>query len=111
MSDNPVEVIWCTAPAGDAPSLARTLVAERLVACVNVLPGVVSTYHWQGRVETEDEVLMMMKTTSERRPAVELRLVELHPYDVPEVLAMPVTSGSLPYMNWVREQVSLGGAE
>ena len=107
MTGPAVQVIWCTAPADAAPTLASALVEERLVACVNVLPGVTSTYRWEGQVETEQEVLLMMKTTAARRGALTTRLEELHPYDVPEILTMDLADGEAyePYERWVRQQV------
>ena len=111
MSDRGIQVIWCTAPSDQAPALAEALVGERLVACVNVIPGVMSTYRWQGKVETDAEVLLMMKTTEDRVSALESRIQELHPYEVPEVLAMPVPWGAPAYLDWVRQQVADGDRE
>lgn len=95
-------VVLCTAP--DAPTAARlaeTLVAERLAACVNQLAGVESVYRWQGKVERSTEVLLLIKTPSVRYPALEARLKELHPYEVPEIIALPIEAGSAPYLKWL----------
>lgn len=86
--------------------LGRTLVDERLIACLNVVNGVTSIYRWEGEVCEEAEALGILKTTAARSEAVGRRIRELHPYDVPEVLFMPVAAGSEPYMDWVSEQVS-----
>ncbi len=99
-------VVLVTAPPSAAPSLARTLVAERLAACVSVLPGVRSTYAWQGAVEESEEVLLLLKTTAARLGALERRVRELHPYEVPEVLALSVASGLEPYLDWLRRSVT-----
>ncbi|MBS0396104.1 MAG: divalent-cation tolerance protein CutA [Proteobacteria bacterium] len=99
-------VVLVTAPAAAAPGLARTLVGERLAACVSALPGVRSTYAWQGTIEESDEVLLLMKTTATRLGALERRVRELHPYEVPEVLALSVASGLEPYLDWLRRSVT-----
>ncbi len=86
--------------------LGRALVEERLIACLNVADRVTSVYRWEGEVCEEAEALGILKTTAARSDAVERRIRELHPYDVPEVLFIPVTAGSVPYVDWVSEQVS-----
>jgi len=99
-------VVLCTAPTAEvAAELARALVEARLAACGNVVPGVRSIYRWQGRVEDEPEVLLVLKTTRERYPALRDELVRRHPYEVPEVLALPVEAGSAPYLAWLAAQV------
>lgn len=85
--------------------LGRALVDERLIACLNVVDRVTSVYRWEGEVCEEAEALGILKTTAARSDAVERRIRELHPYDVPEVLFIPVAAGSEPYMDWVSEQV------
>ena len=87
----------------DAGPLARTLVEERLAACVNLLPSMTSTYAWQGRVEQEREQQLVIKTAASRVAALEARLKELHPYEVPEFLVIPIAGGSEAYLRWVRE--------
>ena len=84
-----------------AMTAAEALVNERLAACVNVLPGVESVYQWQGKVETGQEVLAVIKTTSQRYPALEQRLRELHPYEVPEIVALPASAVAETYLAWV----------
>ena len=92
----------CTVPsAAVAEQLARVLLEERLVACVNVLPAVRSLYRWQGQVEDAEELLLVMKTAYDRYEALEARVRELHPYEVCEVLALDVAAGSAPYLDWV----------
>lgn len=99
-------VVLVTLPAADAPAFARRLVEEARAACVNQLPGVRSTYSWNGRVEEADEALLLIKTTVAGYPALERRVRELHPYDVPEILALPVVAGFEPYLEWLKRSVT-----
>lgn len=97
-----IRTVLVTAPDKDTGvSLARSLVAERIVACGNVVPDLVSVYRWEGEVHEDPEVLLVLKTTAERMDALTRRVRELHPYDVPEVLALPVKEGAEEYMEWV----------
>lgn len=89
----------------DAERVARALVEERLAACVNVVPGLVSYYRWKGRVERDDELLLVIKTARPRVEAMRARLVELHPYEVPELIVLPVQGGHPPYLAWLAESV------
>jgi periplasmic divalent cation tolerance protein len=105
MSDT-VLLCYCSCPDDErAQHLARTLVAERLAACVNRLPGIASSYRWQGEVITEVEALLLIKTTTARFAALRERLLALHPYDLPELVAVPVERGHDAYLDWVRESV------
>lgn len=104
-----VLLCYCTCPDTNAAALlAETLVGEGLAACVNRLPGVSSTYRWEGRVVTDSEVLLLIKTTQGRFDALRRRLLELHPYSLPELLAVPVTAGHEAYLAWVRDGVEQG---
>jgi periplasmic divalent cation tolerance protein len=95
-------VVLCTVPSEDVgASLARTLVEERLVACVNIVPGLRSIYRFQGVVEDERELLLVLKTSAARYPELEHRIRELHPYEVCEVIALDVAAGSQPYLDWL----------
>jgi len=97
-----VYLILSTCPDADtAQRLARTLVEERLAACVNLLPGAISTYRWQGKVEQATEVQLLAKTTADRRDALMVRLAELHPYELPEILAVETAAGLPAYLAWV----------
>ena len=96
-------LVLVTAPADAGPELARKLVEERLAACVNQIPGVRSVYRWEGKVVEDEEVLLVIKTTEERLAALMKRVPELHPYQVPEVLALPVAQGHPPYLAWLAE--------
>jgi periplasmic divalent cation tolerance protein len=88
----------------DAQTIARTLVSERLAACVNVLSPMTSVYRWKGNVEVDREQQLVMKTTPERVDALEARLRQLHPYELPEFLVLDA-SGSEGYLRWVRESL------
>lgn len=101
-----LRTVLITVPdAATAESLASTLVGERLAACANLVPGVVSIYRWEGEVRRDDEVLLVLKTTAARADALRERAVALHPYDVPEVLVLAVDGGHEPYQSWVRAEV------
>ena len=100
-----VVVVLATAPNSDvAAELADGLVSERLAACVSRVPGVLSRYRWQGTEEEATEVLLIIKTQASRSRALVRRLAELHPYEVPEILVLPVADGFPPYLDWVREE-------
>jgi periplasmic divalent cation tolerance protein len=99
-------VLSTVGSAEDAERLARELVERRLAACVNVVPGLVSIYRWQGRVERDEERLLVIKTRGERFEALREALVALHPYEVPEILALPVAAGSQPYLDWLDDSLA-----
>jgi periplasmic divalent cation tolerance protein len=104
MPDSPVLVVTISCPDRDtATRLGRELVAERLVACAQLLP-IHSIYRWEGAVQTEDEYLLQAKTTEARLADIESYVAEHHPYEVPELIAMPISWGHGPYLEWVREQ-------
>ena len=87
-----------------AETLATSLIGERLAACANLVPGLVSHYWWGTKLDRADEVLILIKTRADRVPELIARAAELHPYDVPEVLAFEVEAGFEPYVNWVRDE-------
>jgi periplasmic divalent cation tolerance protein len=97
-------VILSTAGEGEAPSLAEILVKERCAACVNITP-VRSFYHWKGELCRNQETLMIIKTTRERAGAAMARLRELHSYELPEMLVLPVTGGYPPYLEWLSQEI------
>ena len=100
-----VVVLSTVGSAEDAERIAGALVARRLAACVNVVPGVRSIYRWKGRVETDDERLLVIKTRRDRFEAVREALVALHPYDLPEAIVLPIEAGHAPYLAWIDESV------
>jgi len=92
----------CTCPdAESAGRIADVLVSEGLAACVNRLPGITSVYSWKGKIERDAEVLLLIKTAEARFNALSARLLELHPYDLPEIIAVPVADGLPEYLQWV----------
>ena len=100
-------LVFVTAPDREtARSLARGLVEARLAACANLIEGVTSVYRWQGAVEEEAEVLLVIKTTADRVAALERRLADEHPYDVPECVAVEPASVEARYLAWLREQTA-----
>lgn len=100
-------VVWTTiGAADDGPRLASILVTERLAACVNVLGEMESVYRWKAAVESDRERQLVIKTTADRVPALQARLRELHAYELPEFLVVPVPDGSREYLQWIRESVS-----
>lgn len=102
-------IAFVTAPDPElAESLVRTLVEERIVACGNVLSGVTSIYRWEGGIERTGETLIILKTTASAGPRLVRRVAELHPYECPEVLIVPVESGYLPYLEWVASSIVRG---
>jgi periplasmic divalent cation tolerance protein len=104
MSD--VRVVLMTAPdEAIATQIAGRLVSEELVACGNILPSVRSIYRWEGKVCEDAEVLVIFKTTEAKVPLVSERIIALHPYDCPEVIALPVDGGSRAYLDWVQGAV------
>ena len=99
-------VVLVTAPSAEtAAEVARALVEEGLAACGNVVPGLRSIYRWQGQVHDEAEALLVLKTERRLLEALKARLPVLHPYQVPELLALPVEGGLAPYLEWIAESV------
>ncbi len=99
----PLVVLITAGTAGDAERLAETLVREKLAACVNVLPGVTSLYRWQGAVQRDSEVLLIVKTRRPLLAQLTARVRALHSYHVPEIVALPIVAGSEPYLHWLAE--------
>ncbi len=103
-----IVVLSTVATVEDAERIAGELVARRLAACVNVVPGVVSIYRWEGKVERGAEVLLVVKTRVDRFEAVRDAIVSLHAYDVPEVIGLPIADGHAPYLAWLDASVEPG---
>jgi len=102
-------IVLTTVPEDlDASALARTLVGERLAACVNLLPVMMSIYRWEGKVEESRERQLVIKTSAERVERLRERLAELHPYDVPEFLVVAVADGDARYLAWLADSVRDG---
>lgn len=102
-----VVVMTTVASADEAISLVRTLLDRRLIACGTLFPGARSLYRWNGKVADEQEVVVMLKTRSARIAALESAFAEVHPYKVPELLALPVTAGLGKYLDWINGETTL----
>jgi len=102
-----VIVVLTTAGSEEhADTIARRLVEAEIAACVNVVGGVKSTYRWQGSITQDDELLILVKTTADRFAAVRARIRELHSYELPEVIALPVVDADAAILDWIRDSVS-----
>ncbi len=102
-------IALCTCPdAATASTIARRLVEERLAACVNRVEGVTSTFRWEGQVEEDTECLLVIKTVEEVYPALEKRIKAMHPYELPEIIAVPITTGATGYLRWIEESIGPG---
>jgi len=104
-------VLVTTPDATVAEQLVRTLLDEGIIDCGSIVPGLDSIYRWQGQVERSAEVLLILKTTAAEVARLVARVPELHPYDVPEVLVLPVLAGHPPYLQWLGESVGRDVAE
>jgi periplasmic divalent cation tolerance protein len=101
-------VVFITAPSEDlAVTIARALVETRLAACANIIKGIRSIYSWQGRIEDDTEVLMIVKTRRELFDLLKSKVKELHSYEVPEIIAFPIIAGSDDYLKWLRESTEV----
>lgn len=100
-----IQVLTTTGSREDADRIARSLVDERLAACVQVLGPITSTYRWQGAIEHGEEWLCLIKSHSDNYAELEQAIRRVHPYQVPEILAMPVVAGSQSYLEWLRGEL------
>ena len=99
-------IVFVTAPTeGEAGAIASRLLDEKLVACANVIPGVRSTFWWEGKIDKADEVLILMKTRRDHLDAVVESVRQAHSYDVPEIIALPIVGGNADYLKWIDESV------
>lgn len=101
-NETDVIIAWCACPDQfSARAIANLLVEEQLAACVQILPGVESVYRWRGQVESTAETMLQIKTRADKFPQVEHAISRAHPYDVPELIASPITHGTAGYLDWV----------
>ena len=100
-ANNYLVVMVTVGSAEEAAALARTLVEERLAACGNIVERIRSIYRWKGKIEDEGEALIVLKTTAARFDALRARIVQLHSYEVPEVIAFEMAGGHKPYLDWI----------
>ena len=106
-SHSTFHLVYCTCGnAENAEQIATVLVTEQLAACVTILPGIRSVYRWQGKIESEQEVLLIIKTRAECLPRLQERVCALHTYELPEIVAVPIVAGLETYLNWISESVS-----
>lgn len=112
MGAHDIVVVLITVPSGEVGErIATALVNERLAACVSIVPGLRSIFIWEGRAQKEDELLLLAKTEAVRLGALEARVLALHPYSVPEILALPAVAGHAPYLTWVADCVTTKGGD
>jgi len=108
MSHTDAMVVMTTVASTDeAVTLIKTLLERRLIACGQIVPGVRSLYRWNGKIADEAEVIVYLKTRAARLESLEVAFAELHPYKVPELLALPVTAGLAKYLTWINAETSL----
>ena len=89
----------------DADRIAKKIVDEKLAACVNVVPSISSTYRWKGKIERSRETLLLIKTSGEKLDKLVERIEELHSYEVPEIIALPIERGLPEYLKWLKESL------
>lgn len=95
-------MVYCTCPdQGVAGRIASELVAQGHAACANIVPGLVSVYQWQGEIHNDPEALLLIKTSAQAYAGLEARILELHPYELPEIVAVPLARGLRGYLDWI----------
>jgi len=102
MTDKVVVLVTCSS-AEEAGKIASAIVEQRLAACANIVPGIRSVYRWEGKVQDDQETLLIIKTTRERFVALRAAIEKLHSYSVPEIIALPIVEGAEKYLNWIQE--------
>ena len=101
------QLVLCTCPDQDsAQAIAEHLIDQGLAACVNILPGILSIYSWQGKRESAQELLLVIKTTKTVYDTLEKTITGLHPYELPEIIAVNIENGSAGYLNWIGDWIS-----
>lgn len=104
---NLCQLVLCTCPDQDsAQSIAENLIDQRLAACVNILPGIKSIYSWQGKRESAQEHLLIIKSTKNVYETLEKAIIKLHPYELPEVITVNIETGNESYLNWISDCIS-----
>lgn len=104
MTNNEPILVLCTCPSlSEADAVATALLEERLAACVNRLPGLKSLYRWKSRITHDDEILLLIKTSADLFERLEKTIKTHHPYETPEIIAVPIVAGSAEYLRWIEE--------
>jgi periplasmic divalent cation tolerance protein len=106
MSTN-LQLVLCTVPNREcAEQIAEALVAEQLAACVNIIPGIASVYRWKGGMEKDEELLLLIKTSQSTYESLEQRIRALHPYELPEIIAVSLQAGQKDYIKWIENSLT-----
>jgi len=108
MNDQYLLILTTCPDKESALRVANTLVNQRFAACVNILPGLTSVYHWQGQIESSEEHLLLIKSTQTAYRKVEAAIRDTHPYELPEVIAVPLIAGLKSYLSWIGDNVVIG---
>ena len=102
-----LQIVLCTVPdEKTAGQMADALVAEKLAACINIIPSIMSVYRWNGAIEHNQELLLLIKTSAAMWPLLEARILELHPYELPEIIAVPIHTGQADYTQWIKNSLT-----
>lgn len=104
-TENPTTLlVYCTCPDESVGhSIASRIVEKGLAGCVNIVPGLTSIYKWEGEMKSGTEILLLIKTPADRCAALTRELTDIHPYELPEIIAVPITSGHQPYLDWIKD--------
>lgn len=105
MADNPILVLSTCADQDTALRIAEELVQEHLAACVNIIHNVSSLYRWEGKIQQDQEHILLIKTTKESYAALEVKIKDVHPYELPEIITLPINSGLEDYLAWIGQEV------
>jgi periplasmic divalent cation tolerance protein len=103
-------LVLCTCPDKEiATTIAENIVAQHLAACINIIPGIKSIYHWQGNVESAEESLMLIKTHQQKLSSLQNTITTMHPYEVPEIISLDISNGLPKYLQWISSSMRLNG--
>ena len=106
LSEESFIAVLCTCPdSGTAETLAETLLQEKVIACANLIPALESLYWWEGKIQKDREILLILKTARKFFNRVEMLIKKKHPYQVPEIIALPILEGSAPYLSWISDSL------